>query len=59
MLKVIKHCMANLTNFAGREPRTTFWFFVLFLIIAQVVFPFGSDGSTKAAGNDIHKASEI
>ncbi|MEO0907023.1 MAG: DUF805 domain-containing protein [Pseudomonadota bacterium] len=37
MLNAIKHCMGNLTNFAGRDPRTTFWFFVLFLFIAQVV----------------------
>ena len=37
MLNAIQHCMANLTNFAGRDPRTTFWFFVLFLFLVQVV----------------------
>lgn len=35
MLDAIKYNLSNLTNLAGRDARQTFWFYVLFLFIAQ------------------------
>lgn len=35
MLTVIKYNLAHLTDFNGRDARQTFWFYVLFLVIAQ------------------------
>jgi len=35
MLGAIKYNLSNLTNFAGRDARQTFWFYVLFLVILQ------------------------
>lgn len=35
MIAAIKYNLANLTNFAGRDARPTFWWYVLFLIILQ------------------------
>ncbi len=29
----IKHCLANLTNFQGRDSRSTFWWWVLVVVI--------------------------
>lgn len=33
----IKHNLTHLTDFSGRDARPTFWWYVLFLIIAQFV----------------------
>lgn len=35
MFAAIKYNLANLTNFSGRDARPTFWYYVLFLVIAQ------------------------
>lgn len=35
MLTAIKYNLAHLTDFTGRDARQTFWFYVLFLVIAQ------------------------
>lgn len=35
MLGAIKYNLSNLTNFAGRDARQTFWFYVLLLVILQ------------------------
>jgi uncharacterized membrane protein YhaH (DUF805 family) len=35
MLTAIKYNLAHLTDFNGRDARQTFWFYVLFLVIAQ------------------------
>ena len=35
MLEAIKYNLANLTNFAGRDARQTFWYYVLFLVVLQ------------------------
>ena len=37
MLGAIKYNLANLTNFSGRDARQTFWYYVLFLVIIQMV----------------------
>lgn len=37
MLEAIKYNLANLTNFAGRDARQTFWYYVLFLVVIQFV----------------------
>lgn len=42
MVDAIKHCLSNLTNFHGRDARSTFWWFVLFLVILQVVIGIAS-----------------
>ena len=31
MLAAIKHNLANLFNFTGRDARQTFWYYVLFV----------------------------
>lgn len=36
MGEAIKHCLGNLTNFDGRDPRRTFWFYVLFLVLINI-----------------------
>lgn len=36
MLTAIKYNLAHLTDFSGRDARQTFWFYVLFLVIAQI-----------------------
>ena len=33
----IKHCMANLTNFDGRDTRSTFWYWVLVVVVATFI----------------------
>lgn len=35
MLEAFKYNLANLTNFAGRDARQTFWYYVLFLVVLQ------------------------
>ncbi|WP_232492184.1 DUF805 domain-containing protein [Novosphingobium kaempferiae] len=40
MLEAIKYNLANLTNFKGREGRSAFWFYVLFLAIIQIAISF-------------------
>ena len=37
MLGAIRHNLGNLTNFSGRDGRSTFWFYVLFIVIVQFV----------------------
>lgn len=37
MLGAIKYNLANLTNLHGRDARQTFWYYVLFLYIIQMV----------------------
>ncbi|WP_271077849.1 DUF805 domain-containing protein [Aurantiacibacter sp. MUD61] len=37
MIQAIKYNLANLTNFSGRDARSTFWWYVLFIVIAQFV----------------------
>lgn len=36
MLTAIKYNLAHLTDFNGRDARQTFWFYVLFLVLAQI-----------------------
>lgn len=40
MIAAIKYNLANLTNFKGREGRSAFWFYFLFLAIIQIVISF-------------------
>ncbi len=40
MIDSIKYNLANLTNFSGRDARPTFWWYVLFLIVAQFLVGF-------------------
>ena len=35
MIAETKHCLRNLTNFNGRDSRSTFWWYVLALVILQ------------------------
>lgn len=37
MIAAIKYNLANLTNFKGREGRSAFWFYFLFLAIIQIM----------------------
>lgn len=37
MLDAIKHGLANLINFSGRDARQTFWYYMLFLVVLQFV----------------------
>lgn len=41
MFEAIRHNLSNLTNFSGRDSRSTFWFYVLFLAITQVAVSLG------------------
>ncbi|WP_067731833.1 DUF805 domain-containing protein [Novosphingobium naphthalenivorans] len=41
MIEAIRHNLSNLTNFSGRDSRSTFWFYILFLVIIQLVITFG------------------
>lgn len=41
MLEAIRHNLSNLTNLSGRDSRSTFWFYVLFLVIIQIAISFG------------------
>lgn len=41
MIEAIRHNLFNLTNFTGRDSRSTFWFYVLFLAIIQIVIYLG------------------
>lgn len=41
MFEAIRHNLSNLTNFSGRDSRSTFWFYILFLVIIQLVVTFG------------------
>ncbi len=40
MFTAIKHNLENLANFKGREGRSTFWFYILFLVIIQIAIGF-------------------
>ena len=40
MLTAIKYNLANLGNFKGRQGRSSFWFYVLFLVIIQIAISF-------------------
>ena len=40
MIDAIKYNLAHLTNFSGRNARPTFWWYVLFLVVAQFVAGF-------------------
>lgn len=33
VMEPIRHCLGNLVTFSGRDSRTTFWFYVLFLVV--------------------------
>lgn len=41
MFESIRHNLSNLTNFSGRDSRSTFWFYVLFLVVIQMVITYG------------------
>lgn len=34
----VKTCFAKYATFAGRAPRSEFWYFILFMILGSVVF---------------------
>lgn len=40
MIDAIRYNMANLMNFSGRDSRSTFWFYVLFLALIQIGISF-------------------
>ena len=40
MIDAVKHCLARLGDFTGRDGRPTFWWYVLFLIVLQFVLGF-------------------
>ncbi|SFF93989.1 Uncharacterized membrane protein YhaH, DUF805 family [Novosphingobium sp. CF614] len=40
MLGAIKYNLSSLANFAGRDSRSTFWYYVLFLVILQFAVSF-------------------
>lgn len=40
MFEAIGYNLSNLANFSGRDSRSTFWFYVLFLVIIQIVVSF-------------------
>jgi uncharacterized membrane protein YhaH (DUF805 family) len=37
MIAETKYCLANLTNFQGRDSRPTFWWYVLAIVLVQIV----------------------
>ena len=37
MLKSIRYNLSNLANFAGRDARQTFWYYVLFIVVMQIL----------------------
>ena len=37
MIAAVKHSLANLANFSGRDARSTFWLYMLFLVILKMV----------------------
>ncbi|KHK91486.1 DUF805 domain-containing protein [Novosphingobium malaysiense] len=41
MLEAIRYNLTNLANISGRDSRSTFWFYVLFLMIVYAVISFG------------------
>ncbi|MGB3167472.1 MAG: DUF805 domain-containing protein [Alteraurantiacibacter sp.] len=40
MINAVKYCLARLGDFAGRDGRPTFWWYVLFLVVMQFVLGF-------------------
>lgn len=42
MLKAIRHALANLANFSGRDGRQAFWYYALFLVILNLVLGFAA-----------------
>ena len=41
MFEAIRHNLNNLANISGRDSRSTFWFYLLFLVIVYALFSFG------------------
>ena len=37
ILTAVSSCFANYVNFSGRAPRSEYWFFVLFVVIAAAI----------------------
>jgi uncharacterized membrane protein YhaH (DUF805 family) len=50
MLAAIKYNLAHLLDFSGREDRPTFWWYVLFLIIIDIVLGLVVTGSMMGGG---------
>ena len=50
MLEAIKYNLAHLADFSGREDRPTFWWYVLFLVILDIVLGLILSGSMAAGG---------
>ena len=50
MLTAIKYNLAHLADFSGREDRPTFWWYVLFLVIVDIVLGLIISGSMAAGG---------
>jgi uncharacterized membrane protein YhaH (DUF805 family) len=50
MFAAIKYNLAHLGDFSGREDRPTFWWYVLFLVILDIVLSLGLSLSTAAGG---------
>jgi uncharacterized membrane protein YhaH (DUF805 family) len=50
MLEAIKYNLAHLADFSGREGRPTFWWYVLFLVILDIVLGLILSGSMAAGG---------
>lgn len=40
MLTAIKYNLSHLTDFKGRDARSTFWYYVLFLVLVQIALSF-------------------
>lgn len=40
MIAAIKFCLKNLANFRGRDARSTYWWYLLFLFVVQIVAGF-------------------
>ncbi|MFC0203109.1 DUF805 domain-containing protein [Novosphingobium soli] len=40
MFAAIRYNLANLANFKGRQGRSSFWFYILFLVVIQIAISF-------------------
>ncbi len=49
-IAAVKHNLAHLTDFSGRDARPTFWWYVLFLVVAQFVVGFLASIPLVASG---------
>ena len=58
-MDAIKYCLGNLTNFDGRDARSTFWLYVLFLIVINVILGIivGVAFTAGSVGDAIQSAS--